>query len=399
MNRPVKQSFQGRPIYRPAHQANPSVGSAVPKVHYLPPQAGSPQGAWSTSGMFLDYELPKELGYITGLQLRFEVRCDVDGGLIVPGTPHWVQQIEVSIGSQLVETLYPQDIFTETVGFQNKDELDSTNEVLLVNPTTYIGVDQRLPNTGVYGSNFFAYLPFNCCLTTARIFNHGIDDSIKLRVYFPPNLFNGAPVNLAAATLLVQEDAVAPEVAKEIRNASHREGIVYSTIVRQRQNQTITRTSGSQNTIELTGLSGSSAGVIVYAGPVVVPGPSNYSLNIRYPINTLQFQNNMGNKKEGIEELRGEYLIAFTWKDHIGTSYPAREGASTYLVPFSASFKRAVENGENTGALVFKGNDRLVLSPHTGMTSTWSLTITNYIYQAFVIQNNKLVSIIRELNK
>jgi hypothetical protein len=396
MNRPVKTMFQNRSIFRPAHQAAQSTAAALPKVHYLPPQAGNPQGAWQTSGMFLDYELPKELGYISGLTLRFEVKNDVSGGLIVPGTPHWVQQIELSIGSQIVETLYPQDIFTETVGFQTKDDLDSTNEVLLVNASDYVSVDQRLPNTGVYGSNFYAYLPFHCCLTTARIFNHGIDDPIKLRVYFPPNLFNGAAVSLASATLLVEEDYVPPDLAKEIRNVSHREGVVYSTIVRQRQNQTITRTAGSQNTVELTGLNGSSAGIIVYAGPVVVPGPSNTSLNTRYEIKTLQLQNNMGNKKEGIEELRGEYLIAFTWKDQIGTPYPARSGAQTYLVPFAASFKRTVDTGENTGALVFKGNDRLLLSPHSGSNATWSLTITNYTYQAFVIQNNKLVSIIRE---
>ena len=107
----------------------------------------------------------------------------------------------------------------------------------------------------------------------------------------------------------------------------------------------------------------------------------------------------MGNKKEGLEVQRGEYLEAFVWSSQIKTSFPAHVNAHTYLLPFCPEFKEAVLNGVNSGALQIstKGNDRLVLNNYTGASNTvWSLTITNYAHQAFVIQNRRLVSVIKD---
>ena len=293
---------QRRAIWKPPHQSE-AVGVNLPKPHYLPPTAGNTVGAWKTSGTFLDYELPRDIGVVNGLNLRFEVNCDVSGGQLAPGTPHWIQQIEVSIGSQIVETLYPQDVWTETVGFLTKDDLDATNEVLLVNPTQYGTTDQKIPNTGVYGGNFFAYLPFNCCVTASRLYVAGISDPVKFRIYFPPNLFptvtnpdnSVGQTTLASATLIIEEDYVTGQ-AKESYERAHREGITYNTVVRQRQNQSVNRTAGSGNTIDLTGINGASAGLVVYAGPVVTPGgnTNNAALTTRYPIKTLELNDSMG---------------------------------------------------------------------------------------------------------
>jgi len=53
MPAPVKVVWNKRPIFRPPHQGEKSEASQ-PKYSYLPPQAGNPQGAWRTSGHFLD---------------------------------------------------------------------------------------------------------------------------------------------------------------------------------------------------------------------------------------------------------------------------------------------------------------------------------------------------------
>lgn len=395
-----------RAIWRPGHQHAASASRHLPKIHYLPPTAGNSNGAWRTSGMFLDFEIPKEIGVVSGLNLRFEIACDVSGGQLAPPTPHWVQQIEITVGSQIVETLYPQDIFNETVGFLNKDDLDSTNEVLLVNPNDYITVDQKIPNTGIYGSNFFAYLPFNSCITAAKFYNAGVDDPLKFRVYFPPNLFpvvseGGASksTTLSSATLIIEEEYATPETRADYERAS-KEGITYATVVRQRQNQTVNRNTGSSNTIDLTGVNGASAGLIIYAGPVVTAGgnANNVQLTTRYEISTLELDDNLGSKKEGLEQQRGEYLTSFVWANQIQSPFPARANAFTYLLPFCPAFKEAVVLGVNSGALQIstKGNDRLVLNNHTGTNTTWSLTITNYAHQAFVVQNRRLVSVIKD---
>jgi len=403
----VQVGSQKRAIWRPRHQHVNGVSRHLPKLHYLPPTAGNSNGCWKTSGQFLDFEIPKEIGVLSGLKLRMEVSCDVSGGQLAPPTPYWVQQIEITIGSQIVETLYPQDLFNESVGFLNKDDLDSANEVLLVNPNDYITVDQKIPNTGIYGSNFFAYLPFNSCMTAAKFYVAGVDDPVKFRVYFPPNLFPvvsefGAShsTQLSSATLVIEEEYATPETRADHERAS-REGITYSTVVRQRQNQTINRNVGSSNTIDLTGINNASAGLIIYASPPVVAGgnANNVQLTTRYQIDTIELDDNLGSKKEGLEQQRGEYLIAFVWPDQIHSPFPARAGAFTYLLPFCPEFKEAVLNGVNSGALQIstKGNDRLVLNNYSGPSNTvWSLTITNYAHQAFVIQGRRLVSVIKD---
>ena len=394
-----------RAIWRPRHQHG-ETSRHLPKIHYLPPTAGNSNGCWKTSGQFLDFEIPKEIGVISGLNLRMEVSCDVSGGQLAPPTPYWVQQIEITVGSQILETLYPQDIFNETVGFLNKDDLDSMNEVLLANPDDYVTVNQKIPNTGIYGSNFFAYLPFNCCVTAAKLYNAGIDDPLKFRVYFPPNLWptaNGGTAlntNLSSATLVIEEEFVTPETRADFERAS-KEGITYATVVRQRQNQTINRNVGSSNTIDLTGINNASAGLMIYAGPPVVAGgnANNVQLTTRYEIDTIELDDNLGSKKEGLEQQRGEYLVSFVWSDQIHTSFPAHANAFTYLLPFCPEFKEAVIHGVNSGALNIstKGNDRLVLNNYTGPSNTtWSLTITNYSYQAFVVANRRLVSVIKD---
>jgi len=225
--------------------------------------------------------------------------------------------------------------------------------------------------------------------------------------------------------MVIEEDCVsAVDVAKY--EQGHRDGIVYNTVVRQRQNQTITKNGTADNTIELTGLSGASAGVIVYAGPAIVPGfsatssditntaagtppyiqaPNNQLLYQRYPISTsLELDDAMGAKRT--EELRTEDLATFTWFSHIATSFATR--FACYLLPFSSAVRRAVQDGTNQGALVLKGNDRLVIRgqpvtySNSGVYSpaaseTWNITVTNYCCQALVFKNRALTNVIRKI--
>jgi hypothetical protein len=385
----------------PSHQAV-NLPKHTPKVHYLPVRAGDTNNVWSSSGVFLDFLLPSNIGTLSIVKLRFTLN-NTAGAVLAPPTPYWIQQIEVNIGATQIETLYPNDIFNETIGFKNRDELDASDQVLNTN-NDYITIDQNIPA----GASTY-YLPFNNCLTSARLFAAGVTEDVVYRVYFPPNILPSA-VKLTTATLVIEEDCgCSGDKSKNL--AAHRTGIIYNTVVRQRQQTSFTKASANADmTLDLTGLNGNSAGFIVYAGPAVVPGTGNTSspydgdevpvntlLNKRYPIRTLELNDQMGAKKT--EQLRGEALIGFTWWNHVGTAFPSREYASTYLIPFCSSFRRAVEEGNNYGSLNTDGTDRLVLNaPFANPESaseTWVVTITNYIYVQLVFQNGKLLNVIR----
>jgi len=428
----VGSMINGTVISVPAKQVyTPFV--SVPKTHYLPPQAGSTNGAWQSSGLFLDYEVPDGIGVMNMTTLRFEVNNTTVDAVEPPPTPYWVQQIEIYIGSTLLETLYPNDIRNETVGFLTTDGL------LVQNDQLYLGSPETgYPTRGAYGplsegrnlkiGASVAYLPFNNCLTTAGLYADGVKEKIKFRVYFPPGLFPSTVV-LSSATLVIDEDVGSNADDKKYDVASNT-GLVYSTIIRQRQNSAITKIGENDYTLELTGINGSSAGYVVYAGPVVQPGgtvlytypdswyvdredpsgdpipngtpqqvPANSLLTTRYKIDTLELDNKMGNKRT--EQLRGEALLSFTWYDHVKTLFG--KTSNTYLIPFCTNFKDAVENGLYQGQLWSDGTDRLIIrgKPHNSTLSqdVWNFTVTNYTYQALVFQNGKLSRVIKDLKQ
>lgn len=386
-------NWNGKSLFRPPHQ-NGACDSTVPKYHYVPPQAGSPSGAWQSSGHFLDFKIPNQIGTLYALNWRFLLNNTtvVDGSgvtVAAPMTPFWLSQIEISVGATLLETIYPQEILNETVGFLPYDQLYAQSEALNLRGGDNYYSDasgSRIPKNS---STF--YLPFNNCLTTARVYAAGVQEDIKIRVYFPPGLFSGSNVALSDLTLIVEEDVGSSDDAAAWHE-SHKQGIVYNTLVRQRQNQTVARVAGNTNTIDLTGLNGSSAGLVVYSNDGSLPTPTTLGNIVdRNDITSLTLQDSMGNKKT--EVLDGKWLTSFIWPDHIGTAFPME--VRTYLVPFSADFRKAVEEGTNCGQVKLDGTDRLVLGPALA-TRSESITITNYVYQSFVFVRGKLVSVIKK---
>jgi hypothetical protein len=233
------------------------------------------------------------------------------------------------------------------------------------------------------------YLPFNNCLTTARLYNNGLSEDVKFRIYFPNGLFTSADVKLTDLILEVEEDVGSAEDDKKWKDASATT-LAYNTVIRQRQQEGITRTIGNKNTIKLNGVNGSSAGIVVYSNSGEKPSPSNAAaLTTRYPISELTILDSMSNKRT--ENLLGPYLRSYVWTEHIQTPYAAT--VATYLIPFSADFRRAVEAGKNCGSFKLDGTDQLLLSDATA-NRVESVTITNYCYATIVVSNNKLLSFI-----
>lgn len=243
---------------------------------------------------------------------------------------------------------------------------------------------------------------------------NGVEEDIVFRVYFPANLLPST-VRLTSCTLVVTED-VGSNSEKQRNKYAHDKGIIYNTVVRQRQQSSFTKADAASNmTIDLTGINGNSAGMIVYAASPSLPGTSsvqdpfsasgttvvaNTLLAKRFPLTTLELNDQMGKKRT--EQLKGSAVLSFTWWNHVGTSFPARSYGNTYLIPFASHFRSSVVEGNNYGHLKTDGTDRLILTApwaytaRSSGTETWVITITNYVYHQLVFQNGKLLNIIKK---
>ena len=421
MSGPVKVQVGSVALSVPANQTQ-HADVSVPKVSYLPPTAGQSSSAWASNGAFLDYELPKSVGVLHQLHLRFQLNntTQEDGVAVsvpAPCIPYWIQQAEIYVGSTQVEVIYPNDLFNEVVGFKTNEELVTEGGLLACasGDVSAAATTPALSGSVPTGTSYF-YLPLPNCLTACKLYVAGSSETVKFRIYFPPNLFPST-VTCVEATLVIEEDVLSRQ--ERLRYASaHQTGMVYSTIVRCRQNQTISKSGTSDYTLELTGLQGASAGLLVYAGPSVVPSASGTATNImapsgstsvnanrlltqRYPITTsLELDDTVGSKRT--EELRTDELATFTWFDHVATSFAKRY--PVYILPFCSGFRNTVSDGVNRGSINLHGNDRLVIrgtavtNGNTAATETWNITVVNYCYQSLVFKGGRLTNILRKVN-
>ena len=406
----------GATVSIPFHQAG-ARPKYVPKISYLPTRSGDTSQVWKSSGVFLDYLLPKNVGILNNVRFRFQTN-NSSTAFAVPPTCQWIQQIEIMIGTTIVETLFPNDLLTEVVGFMGTDETNAKNFELAVYSAT-----QAYGYVTPPGSKYY-YLPFNNALTCSRLYVSGVDDDITFRVYFPPNMFPST-FTMTNCVLEINEDVPVDQMEVQKLRDAHRKGIVYNTVVRQRQQTTVTKSDAVSNmNIDLTGIVGKSAGLVVYANVAVVPGagnlnnptgagstvvdgvttpapvPANQLLGWRLPIGTLEIDDQMGNKRT--EQLQGLAQQSFVWWDQVGTEFANNVNYNTYLIPFATHFKQTVEEGANYGFLNFDGTDRLVLTapffwtnsnPSPSGSESWVVTITNYVYNQLVFSGNKLTTI------
>lgn len=393
MPRPVKSSFNGKGIYRPAHQSA-RVESAVPTYRYLTPQAGNIGGAWKTSGHFLDFQIPKAtVEVLEGQTIRFGIRNNSFSTVTLPPTPMLVETVEVRIGSELVETVYSTDIFNESVGFLSRDQLDAVNEVMTCG-LNYNDVDNASATINT-NSTRHVYLPFKCCLNSAKLYCKTLEDLVTFRVYTPNGLWGGNDLVLSDVTLIIGESKSATDGATQAD--AHKSGITYGTVVRQSQRLQVNRSASNDVTVDMTGINGNSAGLVVYASSAVRSASTTQAVSdslVRHDIDELTLLDQMGSKIT--EKLDGEWLRAFKWVEQIGNAFPARANNGTYLVSFADAFRHSVENGVHSGERKLTGNEKLTLR-FTADGAT-SLFITNYRYVSLVFFDNKLVRVVRNFD-
>ena len=73
----------GATVSIPFHQAG-ARPKYVPKISYLPTRSGDTSQVWKSSGVFLDYLLPKNVGILNNVRFRFQTNNSSTAFAVLP---------------------------------------------------------------------------------------------------------------------------------------------------------------------------------------------------------------------------------------------------------------------------------------------------------------------------
>jgi hypothetical protein len=358
---PVAVGKDKTTVVMPTHQL--SKGCFPPKVIYVIRDTSLPT-AFAGSEAWCEFSLPREMGVLDSIRLAFDVTTSA--ATVLMPTPFWASRVEYYWGSDLVETVYADDLYNEVAGLTTDQYRQDIAKVI---NTTETG---DLKTATVTGSKRF-YLPLVSHLNSMRPFVRGFDSVIKVRVYLAPSITAAADttqanpantVTLNELQLFVNESQMSRAEAEKTEKL-HKAGVVqYAGIFRERQSDALSFNSSGTTPQYLRSFRNDAAALGVY---IQAQNGSNSSELVRAPLRDLTLQDAVGNKLT--EQLPSDFLKTFVFTDHVEsrwttlstTSQP--NGANFFLVPFTASFEDTLRTGNNYGKRTMTSQERLIYTP------------------------------------
>ena len=384
------QSGGGRTVYKPSHQACKDTPVA-PNYVYVQRTTALPS-AWQGSETFAEFEIPQSLGVVDQFIVRFQVTV-ATASTTLPNTPFWVSRIEEYIGNDLLATTYANDQYNETVGFMNAGELLQMGQLM------NMGISA---NTEAYGpqalsvGTWYYYLPLTAsAFQTMKPCVAGFNAKLRVRLYFPATIISSGSGTVSLGDcLLIARELKNPNLDAVVR--AHQKGVVdYSLIVRERQQDQVTLTSGQTTPFYLRSFKNDSAGVLVYVTP---QAPTNAFLHQRFSIQDLQLLDQTNNR---LTEVIREDFNLFMWNDSIespftaaaGVGDPGNAGNNQFnhisIIPFSADFKKTTETGCDYGKYPFSTLEKMQITANSQSAGSVTVNTTSYSYGHVVVREGK----------
>ena len=389
---------------------SPHMGSWVPKVTVLDPPS-QPTTLWGGSTVPVEFEIPNTVGKITDAVLMIEVTQVVAsaaafGAGTIPPTTHWVESVEVFLGSQMVERVMADDLMHETLCFLGDQELNSIAP--LVNVTTSgayrtDGINIATATTAV-NTKFRYFLPLWAnALITAQPWCKGFQSKWKFRINFAADLYNSSATGAAAkittssfitisqVKLNIQEAALSPNEERQLEGLHTNGKIEYRSIRRNKHLSAPSKDLSARATTDqlevLTEFRDSdSAALIVYGRPS--GGAYNsYPNTSRVKFYEIQVTDAQGNPI--LPRVSGDYIEGFINPWAVSTSLSQSSSTTNlYIVPFCSNLQRVLETGEALGGYRLTGNEKLLFLQDTNASlSACQVHVLSYEYMRIIVQN------------
>ena len=287
MSKPVQLAvgaLSRRAIYKPEHQACEPVDQR-PRYWYLNPLQ-PPVGVWAGSQQYVDFELDQQIGVCKSLNLRLDLGAFTDNTHLpnLPPTPYWLSRVEVYLGADLVETVYADSVWHETVAFLREQAAHDIANVYNINESDLspirrntqdsyaaavagTGATAADPVSGSAGANGPGFTPSGyyyisldaTCIKACKPYVRGFESKWKVRIYFPttlssqllqntayipanpsatpptaavPATFYPSQPTLASIQLIAEEEQTDPATIAKLEQA-HKAGVIdYTALVR-----------------------------------------------------------------------------------------------------------------------------------------------------------------------
>jgi hypothetical protein len=384
------QAGKDRTIFKPSHQACKDT-PVQPNYVYIQRSTSLPS-AWSGSETFVDYELPQSLGVIDQLIVRFQVNV-ATSAVVLPPTPFWCSRMEEYIGQDLIATTYANEQYNESVGFLDTTQLEQQGTAMnLVGGTT----SAMYGNGSISVGTAYYYLPLAAsAFNTMNPCVAGFNAKLRVRLYFPSSIIaSGSGTISLTDCYLIARELKNPNVDAVIR--AHQKGVVdYNMIVRERQIDQTTFTSGVTTPLYLRSFKNDSAGLLVY---VTAQAPTNATLYQRSSIQDVQLLDQVNNRLT--EVIRQDFNAPFMWSDAIDSAFttaaglgysPAANDNHIAILPFSADFKKTASTGCEFGKYPLSTLEKLQITPDAtnGLTGNVAVYTISYSYGHVVVKDGK----------
>ena len=360
---PVAVGKDKKSVAMPTHQL--AKAEYPPRYIYVIRDTSLPT-AFSGSESWCEFSLPREMGVLDSMRLAIDVT--LSAATVLMPTPYWASRVEYYWGSDLVETVYNDDLYNEVVGFQTTQYRGEISSQLNLDKT---GGD--LQTTAVPSGTARFYLPLVSHLSSMRPFVRGFDAVLKVRVYFAPSITadpvltasNPSPtVTLNEVQLYVCESQMSRAEAEKTEKL-HKQGVVqYAGIFRERQSDALSFNSSGPTPQYLRSFKNDAAALGIY---IQTQNGSNSSDIVKAPVKDITLQDAVGNKLT--EQNSSDFLKSFIFTDQVDspwTTLSAKQqpnGANFYLVPFTSSFQDTLRTGNNYGKRTMTSQERLIFTP------------------------------------
>lgn len=167
MPRPVRHATGGssnRGIFKPEHQSKCAPTEDKPRVFYINPLQ-QPNGVWAGSIQYTDFEIDQNIGVAQSLYLRNSITFSLPNNLpSCPNTFYSVQRVEIYFGADLVETVYADTLYHESVAFLRQQDANNIADIHNLNEFDLSPRNMYFPTTALlnaYAAEYGLTVPVN----------------------------------------------------------------------------------------------------------------------------------------------------------------------------------------------------------------------------------------------
>jgi hypothetical protein len=336
------------------------------------------------------------------LIVRFQVNV-ATASVVLPPTPFWCSRMEEYIGQDLIATTYANEQYNESVGFLDATQLEQQGTAMnLAGGTT----STMFGNGTIPTGTAYYYLPLAAsAFNTMNPCVAGFNAKLRVRLYFPSSIIASGSGTISltdwgSGTISLTDCYM---IARELKNPgvdavirAHQKGVVdYNIIVRERQIDQTTFTSGVTTPLYLRSFKNDSAGLLVY---VTAQVPTNATLYQRSSIQDVQLLDQVNNRLT--EVIRQDFNAPFMWSDAVESAFVSAAGigaspASNYnhvaVLPFSADFRKTATTGCEFGKYPLSTLEKLQITPDAtnGLTGNVAVYTISYSYGHVVDKDGK----------